>query len=225
MRAAHLVQHFHLGWLDLTQYGLLVCNAALPETARNWAPDARWFGSFNAQMLTLAGPENPFWNSLREALLDYILLDAHGEPVQSSAHNTVYFDWRMLDGAKAYADWINENNIYDLYLDDYVAEIPPHRQADLPPPLVPELTAAWILWREALARELTGPRIANTAGMMDRRFDGICIEASHRARLSDVMTLARFVIQRGQWSVDWSGDWEVEGNEHFGIAKGEFLPK
>ena len=229
MKAAHFVQWYHLrGARDLTQYAILICNAALdPEVCRESAPGAEWFASFDAMNLSLAGPDDPLFNGMREEMLPAVLKDEDGRAVQTEAYNSVYFDYRMLDYAAQYGRWIAQNSRHGIYLDMYVPELPPSRLRDLPVAYREEQAAAWVLWREALfaalAEEAAVPIIANTAGMLEHRADGICIEASHSEGEKEVEALGRFTVAYNEGAthnIDWAGKWEMP---ELNLFRGEFL--
>ena len=178
-------------------------------------PGASLLGAFNAQAVSLAGPTNAYYMRLRTDMTPFILKRADGAWVESSQYKLAYFDWRILAGARAYAQWTLTNWPFALYLDELVAEIPLWIKADLPAELSSALVAAWPAFRDALVDEIRfhePERIVtgNTAGWMDRRLNGICIEKSHADRMGTVMALARYVIQwtggkKPALSIDFSG--------------------
>ena len=227
MKAFHFVQWYHLdpGYFDGTPYGMLVGNASLdPVAVKTAFPHARFFGSMNTQMLPLYGPDNPYFNGLRAAMFPYILWH-EGAMIPDRTYDIVFLDWRMIEGAAVYADYIVDHHSHDVYVDDMTAEAPMHRLLALPEELRAPMAAAYVLWREALLRRLreriSAPRllIANTGGFTDPRLDGVTIEQSHIDR-SQVLALARFAITFNAgalWSVDWSGRWEFP---ELGLAAG-----
>lgn len=114
-----------------------------------------------------------------------------------------------------------------LYLDELVARLVPRRVAEIADTTISD---EYVPWREdfldelrwiAPNREFTG----NTAGWMDKRLNGICIEKSHADKMGLVMALARYAIQwttgaRPALSIDWAGRWSLPP---LGLYRGVFL--
>lgn len=213
-------------------FGAMVANASLlaGELEAACDPGAIILSSYNAQMLTLAGPNSSFFGALRAAMMPFVLRDSFGEPVLGD-ENGIFFDYRILEGADAYAAWIAANNPIGrgLYIDEVVAAIPPRRVAELPDPALADF---WPAWRDRFLERLrlrlgdSVPIVGNTAGWMSPVLSGICIETAHVSRMGLVMALARYAIQwtRGRRPVvqiDWAGRWEFPT---LGLYRGEFLP-
>ena len=216
--------------VDLTQYDVVVTSAgarvAVPESDAQLG--YRTLGACNGTLV--AGHPSAFSTAHRTHVLPYLLRDSVGELVPVPGTNAFYFDFRISYGAHAHATWIGDNYPVDIYVDDFTEFLPLWKQLAMPVETRAGQAASWPGWRSLFLERLRMERsdsviVGNTAGFVDPRFSGICIEMVHRTRIKDVFTLAKYARQwtighHPSVNIDWSDSWNLPPIVHRGTIRG-----